>query len=139
MKQLKVLSLLIVLLFAASLSYAGSGNYFVNGSSQGQYTDINAVRACGSSARSGLKAVIDAGCARQTSTTGTTAAQTLIQSSTVTGTGVSTVPPVFDLTCTAGALNTCSCYTSTGSSKVGAIPITVNGVVRFIDLKSGPN
>lgn len=51
----------------------------------------------------------------------------------------SSTDSIIKSTCTAGALNTCSCYTSTNSNKVGAIKIQVNGVDRWIRTYDDPN
>lgn len=140
---MKKLFLILALLFGSAPSCFAAGNVFVNSVEKGQYTDINVVNACGQTARTGLKAIIDQGCATQASTSSTVAANTLIQASTADGAaaaGFAGTPPVQAITCTqdTSGRSTCADYTTTTATKSGSIAVTVNGAVQFLRLYNGP-
>lgn len=144
MKHLKFVSVMAVLIgLFSSLVWAAGNNFFVNSVSKGQYTDLNVVNACGQTARTGMKGILDVACAKQASTSATTGAQTLIQASTADGAAVAAftgLPAAVDLTCTqdTSGLSTCADYTTTSSTKVGSVALKINGTIVFLRTYNGP-
>lgn len=65
--------------------------------------------------------------------------QSLTFSSAVTVNPSSSTGELIKSTCTSGALNSCSCYTTTSSNKIGAVKVNINGVDRWLRLYDNPN
>ncbi len=142
----KIFSLMLLLIgvsVLATSAFATGNNLFVNGVEKGQYTDLNIVNACGQTARTGMKGIVDAACAKQTSASSTAAAQTIIQTSTLDGATLPNfpgTPAAIGLTCTqdTSGISTCADYSTSNSTKVGSIAVTVNGTVLFLRTYNGP-
>jgi hypothetical protein len=94
---------------------AWAGNMYLNGTTKGAITDINFVGPTSITGQS--KKTIDI--TQITPASSTTA--------------------IAAYTCTAGALNSCSCYTTTNAAKIGAIKITVNGSTQWLRTYQDPN
>lgn len=135
----KIILTLGLLLCVPLLAHA-EGKFVVNGTNGGQFTDLAVLGANTSTTKkSGLKATIDLSSIAQTSSIATTTPVLALSQTAISG-------PVFGITCTNGGgsanspafNNTCSTYTSTTSTKVGAIKIFINGQDRYINLQNTP-
>lgn len=130
---MKKIILALGLLLCAPLLAHAEGKFIVNGTNNGQFTDLAVTGANTTNTKKvGLKATIDLSTVSQTSASATTTPVEALSQSATTG-------PIFGFTCTAGALNTCGSYTTTASTKVGSIAVLVNGTTRYIAFTNGPN
>lgn len=124
---------LLIALIAPNVVFASNGKFVVNGTNNGDYTDLYVTGANTSTTkRSGIKATIDLSSIAQTSASATTTPVLALSQS-------ATTAPIFSVTCTSGTTTSCGSYTTTSSAKSGSIKIYVNGVEKFIDFKNAPN
>lgn len=120
---MKRILIVVVLLMVLIISPAFAIKFSIDGVRSGQVANINVTRA-GDSSVSGNEFTIDLSTLDQSSLTGAVEVLELDQAD---------LDQAFlKFTCTEGALNCNSSYTSTTSSKAGAIRIDVNGTARWI-------
>jgi len=132
MKSRKILAIIAVLALLASPAFAGK--LTVGSSVKGQFIDLK-VLGMEDSLKSGGEAVIDGTTISQSSATGAVEVLELEQ--------LDVDQPLLLVVCTEAAQNTCSTYTSTNSTKTGAIQVKINNgsttVTRWIQLFNDPN
>lgn len=125
---------IILALIAFIATPAIAGKLTVGSSDNGQFTDLKILGA-ESSAVSGNEATLDIRQLNQSSSSGAIPVLILDQDD--------VDDSVLEVECTEGALNTCSCYSTTSSDKVGAIKVEIdNGtttVTRWIQLFNDPD
>lgn len=130
---MKNLLLAFLLLIVSPILAHAEGKFVVNGTNNGQFTDLAVTGANTSTTkRSGVKATIDLSSIAQTSTSATTTPVLALSQS-------ATTAPIFGVTCTSGALNSCPSYTTTNSAKAGSIAILVNGSTRYLNFYNSQN
>jgi len=120
----------VVLLLMVICSPAFAIKFSVDSTRIGQGADINVTRA-GDSSVSGHGITIDLSKFDQSSTSGAVEVLELDQAD--------VDQPFLKFTCTEGALNCNSSYTSTNSTKAGSVLININGTNRWIQFFDDPN